>query len=240
MKNESVFVLNYIEKQLAGDLIRDMDESAAPSSKQCEEALAVNQILTYEYSVLKGEKVLNGIILGSQYRLRYRDGNRIFFSTWNCTDACGLFYDVVMIVRSLANIQSNIEEIYKPFEVDLNVERYVFMTGAQAASISDISPCIRKFPRKRCYSSQYIIAVFDKGDNSLFEDLISKVEADDHSEVCVLQLWIRGEVLYYVLADGMVLRSEHQRSLTIREEDDIIRKTDKTVNDRFQHIKFQR
>jgi hypothetical protein len=51
-----------------------------------------------------------------------------------------------------------------------------------------------------------------------------------------LQIWIRGEILYYVVADGAVLRSEYQRNLTPKEEADLIKKIYKAVNNRFRTV----
>jgi hypothetical protein len=56
------------------------------------------------------------------------------------------------------------------------------------------------------------------------------MRADGYSDIRILQTWIRGEILYYAVADGVALRPKDQRSLSPKEEQDLIRKIYKAMN----------
>jgi hypothetical protein len=232
MQEESVFVLNDIEKQVAENLIRKLSAGNIPA-KGRNDKHAVN----YDYYSGKREKIVRGMILGCQYKLRYRDRNHIFFSAWDCTDVCGFFYDVVEIIYVLTKQRDmNIYELFDPFEVDLRTETYVFLATEVAASLISMVGFLIKLSRKMLYNSQYILSVFDETDMSSYNTLIQRFKTEGYSKIQILQIWIRGEILYYALADGTVQRPERQRILNSREEEDLIRKTYKAVNNKFRPV----
>jgi hypothetical protein len=175
-------------------------------------------------------------MLGCPYKLRYKDSNRIFFSAWNCKDVCSVFYDVVAIIHVFIGQEMNIPEVYMPFDVDLHTERYVFFAVDVADSFILITDHISKNEPRVSYNSQYILSVFDESKENVYSVLIQRLKAEGYSKVQILQVWIRGEILYYAIADGAVLRPEHQRTLTPKEEEDLIRKTYKSVNNKFHPV----
>ncbi|MDR1626302.1 MAG: hypothetical protein LBT33_07145 [Spirochaetia bacterium] len=236
MHKESILILNDIEKRLANEVVQKLTAGELPAKGQDAESSDAHRF-TYEYSCLKQEKIIRGVILGCPYRLRYIDYSRIFFSARDCKDVCGMFYDMVAIVYTLASRHIHIAEVYRPFEVDLHTENYVFFTGAAAASIARLAEYIRTDIRKMLYSSQYVFSVSEDPDaGGVYGALIQQFKANGYSNIYVLQVWIRGEILYYAIADGAVLRPEYQRSLSGTEEEDIIRKTDKTTHRKFMPV----
>jgi hypothetical protein len=235
MFKEYIFVLNDIEKQIADDLIQKLSAGDMPPKGQNHEPLVIQQ-LSYEYYSSKQEKIVRGVMLGCPYRLRYRDRERIFFSAWDCLDACSIFYDAVAIIHVMAKAEMNTVELYRPFEVDLHTETYTFLTGETAGSFALIADHLCKEVHKLSYSSQYILSVFDDSEKSSYDALIQRLKTEGYSKIQILQVWIRGEILYYAITDGIVLRSSHQRILNAKEEEDLLRKIYKHVNDRFRSV----
>jgi hypothetical protein len=90
------------------------------------------------------------------------------------------------------------------------------------------------------HNSQYVLSVFEAGDRSEYEALIDLLKAGGYSTVRILQIWLRGEILYYAMADGVVLRPEHQRAVRPKEEADLIRKIYKTVGKLSRPVDFTR
>ncbi|MDR2259151.1 MAG: hypothetical protein LBE14_08410 [Treponema sp.] len=230
MPVESVFILNDIEKQAAEDLVLKLASGSVPAKQRTNNTNDIKSEISYEYYSTKQEKFIRGVILDCPYKLRYRDNNRIFFSAWDCKDVCGVFYDVMAIIRVMTKLNFHINEVYREFEVDLNLEEYVFYTGQIAGSFVDIADFLSTNSNKVSYNSQYILSVFAESDNSVYAALIQKLKADGYSYIRILQVWIRGEILYYALADGAVLRSGRQRPLNSKEEQDLIRKIHKDTN----------
>jgi hypothetical protein len=233
MPKESILVLNDIEKQIADKFMQKLITGDIPPKGENVEPQGIYH-LNYEYYSGKQEKIVRGVMLGCAYKLRYKDGNRIFFSAWDCKDVCGMFYDVVMIICTLAKQNIHIEEFSRPFDVDLHTEAYVFFTGDVAASFVRMTDHISKDAHRLFLNSQYTFSVFDESDKGEYGALIQQLKAEDYSKIQVLQVWIRGEILYYAIADGAVLRPPNQRILGSREEEDFIRKIGKTVNHRFR------
>jgi hypothetical protein len=232
MREESVLVLNDIERQLAENLIQKLSAGNIPA-KGRNDKHAVN----YDYCSGKKEKIVRGMILGCQYKLRYRDSDHIFFSAWDCTDVCGFFYDVVGIIHVLTKQgELRVFELFHPFEVDLRTETYVFLATEVAASLISIVDFLIKRSNKVFYNSQYILSIFDEADRCSYDTLIQSFKAEGYSMIQILQVWIRGEILYYAIVDGTVQRPQRQRILNSREEEDLIRKTYKTVNNKFRRI----
>ncbi|MDR2394125.1 MAG: hypothetical protein LBD93_08235 [Treponema sp.] len=238
MPIESIFVLNDIEKQMAENLILRMDSGAIPAKRKTTDTNDIHSEISYQYSSTKQEKNLCGLMLDCQYKLRYRNSNRIFFSAWNCKDVCSVFYDVITITHMMAQLDYNVHKMYQPFEVDLNLEGYVFFTGQIARSLLDITDYLNDCNGKVSHNSQYIASVFREQECGVYDVLIAKLKADDYSLVQILQVWIRGEILYYAIADGVVLRPRYQRNLTSKEEADLIRKIHKTTNDLSRTVDF--
>ncbi|MDR2071370.1 MAG: hypothetical protein LBP81_08160, partial [Treponema sp.] len=233
LQDESILALNDIEKGIAEGLIRELSAGDIPV-KGRDAKVAV----TYEYYSTKNEKIVRGIMLGCPYKLRYRDSNRIFFSAWNCKDVCSVFYDVMAIIHMLDKKNIYDPDVSWPVDVDLHTERYVFFAVNVAASFVSIVDQISQEGDKASYNSQYILSVFDESDECIYDALIQRFKTEGFSKIQILQIWIRGEILYYAIADGAVLRPEHQRSLTSKEERDLIRKIYKSVNDKFHLVEF--
>ena len=232
MQEESVLVLNDIEKRIAEGVIHELSSMNFPV--KCGHS---KHSMSYDYYSDKNEKIVHGVVLGCKYKLRYKDSNRIFFSAWNCKDVCGIFYDVIGVIFflcKLTNIQ--IGKFSWPFNVDLNTERYVFFARDAAAWFVSALDYIAKQPRKVLYSSQYVLSVFDESDQCLYDELIQKIKSEGYSKIRILQIWIRGEILYYAIVDGAVLRPEHQRFLTSTEEEDLSRKMYKSINNKFHPV----
>jgi hypothetical protein len=230
MREESVFIMNDIEKRMAEDLVQKLSSGIIPVRSRDK-----RHAMGYEYYTVKNEKIIHGMVLGCEYKLRYKDSDRIFFSAWNCKDAAAVFYDMIAINHILAKAKDlNIYEIFYPFDVDLHTERYVFFATEMAASFVPIADSISKETIKVVHDSQYILSVFEESDKSLYEELIQRFKAEAYSGVQILQVWIRGEILYYAILDGAVMRPEHQRNLTDKEERDLTRKIYKSLNDKFR------
>jgi hypothetical protein len=238
MSIESIFVLNDIEKQAAESLFLLLESGAIPQSKSTNNTNDINSKISYEYCSTKEEKIIRGVILDCPYKMRYRDRNRIFFSAWNCKDVCSVFYDVVAIIHVIAKLDLNIAALHWDFDVDLNLETYVFYTGQVAGSFVDIVDYLNALDNKASYNSQYIFSIYKESEKSAYTPLLEKLKADNYTQIQILQLWIRGEILYYALADGVILRPEGQRSLTPKEEQDLIRKIYKTANDLSRSVEF--
>jgi hypothetical protein len=224
---------------MAGELIRKLSAGDIPPKGQHTEALAIQE-LSYEYysrnSSGKQEKIVRGVMLGVSYKLRYRDSDRIFFSAWDCKDVCSVFYDMVAIIYVMTKQAMYAGELYRPFDVDLHTETYVFFTGNIAGAFVRLADHLCKEVHKITYSSQYIFSVFDETDKCKYDALIQRLKTEAYSKVQILQIWIRGEILYYAITDGAVLRPEYQRSLSPKEEEDLARKIYKAVNDRFRSV----
>lgn len=235
MGKEYIFVLNDIEKQIAGELIQKLSAGDIPPQGQNNESLAIRQ-LSYEYYSGKQEKIVRGIMLGCSYKLRYKDSNRIFFSAWNCKDVCSIFYDMTAIIYIMTKQDVHVLELYRPFEVDLHTETYVFLTGNTAGAFVRMADHLCKEVHKVTYSSQYILSVFDETDECKYDALIQQLKTEGSAETQILQVWIRGEILYFTIADGAVMRPPNQRALSAKEEEDLLRKIYKAVNDRFRPV----
>jgi hypothetical protein len=238
MSIESVLVLNDIEKQMAEDLILEIDSGVIPAKRRTTNTNDIHSEISYEYNSTKEEKTLRGLMLDCRYKLRYRNHNRIFFSAWDCKDVCSVFYDVVSLTRMMSKLDYSPHKVYLPFEVDLDVEGYVFFTGQIASSLLDIADYLNHDGEKTSCNSQYISTLFMEPEYGVYDALIGKFKADGYSQIRVLQMWIRGEILYYAIADGMVLRPRNQRYLTSKEEHDLIRKLYKTTNDLSRLVDF--
>jgi hypothetical protein len=238
MSKESTFVLNDIEKQIADDLIQKLSAGEIPPQKQHKESLAIQQF-SYEYYSGSQEKIIRGIMLGCAYKLRYRDSKRIFFSAWNCKDVCSVFYDMAAIICVMTKQDVNTVELYRPFDVDLHTETYVFLSGDTARAFTLIADHLCKEVHKLSYNSQYILSVFDETDECGYDTLIRQLQAEGYAKIQVLQVWIRGEILYYGIVDGAVLRPSGQRVLSSKEEEDLLRKIHKAINDRFRPVDFE-
>jgi hypothetical protein len=235
---ESILVLNEIEKRAAENLFQMLASGSIPAGKKTNNTNRARMEISYEYFSTKNEQIIRGLMLDCPYRLRYRDSNRIFFSAWNCKDVCSVFYDVIMIIHTMAKSSFHFEETYREFGVDLKVKTYVFCTGQIAVSLVKIANFLIKGDAKTSYSSQYIFSVFEEPDNSVYAALLEELRQEGYSRLQILQIWIRGEILYYAMADDAVLRPEHQRSPTFKEEQDLIRKIEKATNNLSTRVEF--
>jgi hypothetical protein len=229
---ESVLVLNSIEKQIAMQLIEKLDSGDIVSSKDIRVDNAIRSRICYEYRSTKEGKILAGLMLDCPFKLRYRDNDHVYFSAFNCKDVCSVFYDVFLILCMMSGRNEDVKlfELHDEINVDLNVERYVFFTGELAGLFIDMMDDLIQDNSKISNSSQYVIAVFYKQDFGVYDELVKKIKADGYSNVCVLQIWIRGEIFYFAIADGLVLRPEHQRGFNSKEEKDLIRKMYKSLD----------
>ncbi|MDR2096085.1 MAG: hypothetical protein LBP76_11320 [Treponema sp.] len=238
MRGENILVMNDIEKQIAQQIIQSLSAGDIPAAGQNAEEDSTYWV-NYKYHANKNEKILRGILLGCPYKLRYRSASRIFFSAWDCNDVCSVFYDMVAIIQGLTALKVNVSALYRPFEVDLHTDRYVFFTGQAAGSLVLITNYIVRNKYKISHGSQYIFTVFDGNNKSVYDALIERLQANGYSKIQIVQVWIRGEILYYALVDGAVMRPEYQRSLTSKEEEDIIRKIHKTAGNKLHHVEMK-
>jgi hypothetical protein len=234
VENESVFVLNDIEKEMAEELIRDISAGNIPDKSQ-----AARIDVAYECFSVKQEKIIRGVVLGCAYKLRYSDRDHIFFSAWDCRDVCSVFYDMMAFIYALAMGDVFIGKLFNSFDVDLRTERYVFFATDVTASFVPFADNLKEKPRKAVHSSQYIFSVFDESDDCKYNDLIRRFKTEGYSKIQILQIWIRGDILYYAVVDGTVLRPEHQRTLSPKEEADFVRKIYKELNNRFLDIEVE-
>jgi hypothetical protein len=231
MSKESILVLNSIEKQIAHIFIQEfvngniLHKGWNPASGGIYE-------ISYEYHSGKQDKFVSGVMLGCPYKLRYRDRQRIFFSAWNVKDVCSLFYDVVLMTNFMAKKEIYLDDYCLTFEVDLNTETYVFFTGEIAKWLVYSGTKLKTGESRAIHESQYILRVFNEPDTGAYGGLIERLKAENYDDVYVLQIWIRGEVNYFAIADGLVLRPKNQRLFTGKEESDLIRRLNKFVNDR--------
>jgi hypothetical protein len=241
MPNESVFVLNELEKEMAEAVFQKLASGSIASGKETNDTNDIQSVISYEYRSVNEEKIIHGLMLNCRYRMRYRDSKRIFFSAWDCKDACSVFYDVITIIHMMNKLDLKIEDIHREFEVDLNSKAYVFCTGETAQTFVKIIEYLAgPDGGKVSYNSQYILSVFDESGSGVYTDLLEKLKADGYSRIYILQIWVRGEILYYAMADGAMLRPEHQRSLTPKEEQDLIRKIHKAVNELSRFVDFNK
>jgi hypothetical protein len=238
MPVENIFVLNDIEKQVVENLFLKMASGAIPVEKQTNNTNDIHSRISYEYRSSKQEQSIRGVILDCPYKLRYRDSSRVFFSAWDCKDVCSVFYDVIAIIHVMTGMGLRINDVHREFEVDLNLEGYVFYTGQIAGSVVNITDYLNGLDERVSYNSQYILSVFNESDDSVYAALIERLKADGYAHIHILQVWIRGEILYYVIADGAILRPGSQRSLTSKEEEDLIRKIHKVTNNLSRPVGF--
>jgi hypothetical protein len=232
MQDESILVMNNTEKEISRDLIQKINAGNIPVKNQSEKFL-----FNYEYYSIKQEQIILGVVLGVQYKLRYRDSSHVFFSAWNCKDVCSVFYDAVAGIYAL----SGQEHLYAPespvpSNVDLHTEGYIFLAGDLTASFVSYMDYAKRKDQKICYKSQYVLYIYDESNSGVYNELIQRFKKEGYSKIQMLQMWIRGEILYYVIADGAVLRPERQRVLTAKEEKDLNRKIYKDVNGKFRFI----
>jgi hypothetical protein len=239
MTSESILVLNDIEKKIAHDLIKKFAAGKLPPKGQNPASGGIYE-LSYEYHPGKQDKSVSGIMLSCPYKLIYRDKRRIFFSAWNVKDVCSLFYDMVMWAHFMSKKIINIDDYHRPFEVDLDTETYVFFTGEAAKWITLFGKKMRNKEPKAIHESQYVLRIFDRPKADVYDGLIERLKAENYTDVYVIQVWIRGEVLYFALADGAMLRSGKQRPFTHKEEADLVRKLNKFVNDRHDPVDFSK
>jgi hypothetical protein len=229
MPKEMVLVLNDIEKQMAEDIVLKLESGAILSKKKTNNTNGIHSEISYESYSTKQEKILIGAVLDCPYRLRYRDSKRIFFSAWDCKDVCSVFYDLIMLIYVMNELDLSLEDVYEEFEVDPNLESYVFLSGQIAASFVDMAGFLDRAVNNISYSSQYILSTFGESKPGVYGALLEKLKAEGYSAIRILQAWIRGEILYYAVADGVTLRSQNQRSLSPKEEQDLIRKIYKAM-----------
>jgi hypothetical protein len=237
MSHESVLILNDIEKQIIDELIQKLNNEEIPAQGRYIGEHDMDQI-SYEYHSRQGEKIIHGSLLGCPYKLRFVNRNRIFFSAWDSKDVCSIFYDMIAIIHLLTKHDLHVVDLCLPFDVDLHTEAYVFLTGEIAGSFVLIADQLCREVHKIIYNSQYILSVYDDSDDCRYNALIQQLKTEGYSKIQILQVWIRGEILYYAAADGVVLRSRAQRILTHKEEEDLVRKITKSVNDQFRHVKL--
>jgi hypothetical protein len=235
MRVESILILNGIEKQIAYDFIETLAAGELPPRGRNTTAARGLSEISYEYRIDKQDKIVSGIMADCAYKLRYRDRQRIFFSSWDVKDVCSIFYGMVMWANIMSERIVNMDDYYLPFEVDLNTETYVFFTGEAAKWIARFGEKMRNKEPWAIHESQYVLRIFDSPRSDVYDDLIERLKAE-YDEVYVIQVWIRGEVLYFALADGAMLRSEKQRFFTAKEEADLARKLEKFVNDRHDPV----
>jgi hypothetical protein len=238
---ESVFVLNDIEKKAAEDLILKMDSDSVPLKKQTNNTNDIHSEISYEYLSTKEEKAIRGRILDCRYKLRYRGANRVFFSAWDCKDACSIFYDALAVIHAMTGMDFNLKNVHIPFTIDLNMDGYVYLTGEIAESFVNMAKYLNNSggENKVAYNSQYLFFVFTESEPGEYAALIEKCKAGGSSHIQVFQVWIRGEILYYVLADGAILRPGPQRDLSSKEEEDIVRKIYKSANELSRSVDFK-
>jgi hypothetical protein len=241
MAVESVFVLNDIEKKMAEELILTMASGSVPVKQQTNNTNDIHSEISYEYRSTKEEKTIHGKILDCRYKLRYRGGKRIFFSAWDCKDVCSVFHDALVLIHAMCKLDLALQNAHMPFTVDLNQDGYVYLTGEIAISFVNMLAYLNNScgENKVGHNSQYIFFVFTEADHNEYAALIEKLKAGGYSQIQILQVWIRGEILYYVMADGAVLRPGPQRSLTSKEEKDIIRKIHKAANMLSRSVDFK-
>ncbi|MDR1147591.1 MAG: hypothetical protein LBK66_03055 [Spirochaetaceae bacterium] len=235
MSKESILILNGIEKHIAGNFIQEFVNGEFPQKGWHPGRGGIYEI-SYEYHSCKQDKFVSGIMLGCPYKLRYRDRQRIFFSGWNVKDVCSIFYDMVVMTYVMAKKEIDLDDYYLPFEVDLNTETYVFFTGEIAKWLVYAGTKLKTEVSRTVHESQYILHVFDEPGTGVYCGLIERLKAENYDDVYVLQIWIRGEVHYFAIADGSVLRPGSQRLFTGKEEADLIRRLNKFVNDRYNPI----
>jgi hypothetical protein len=238
MAKETIFSLNDTEKRVAEDLVLKLESGAFPPRRKTTKTNDIHSEISYEYLSTKQEKIVQGLMLDCRYKLRYRDSNRVFFSAWDCKDVCSVFYDVITLSHMMATGDCHAFDLSMKGEVDLNLDGYVFFTGQIARTFVDITDylSVDDCKDKTSHTSQYISSVFMEPSGNAYDGLMEKLKAEGYSQVRVLQVWIRGEILYYALADGVVLRPGSQRSLSAKEERDLIRRLYKATHDHLSRL----
>jgi hypothetical protein len=234
---EYTLVLNEREKQMVEELLQKLASGEFSDKRLTNETNALRHEISYVYRSDRQEKTLHGAILNCRYRLRRRDGNRIFFSAWDCKDVCSVFYDMLTLIYVMNTGGVFFANHHDPFDPDLHTERYIFCTGQLAASFAKMAEYIHRDIKGRVrHSSQYVFSLFDESHRGEYGALIDSLITGGYSAIRILQIWIRGEILYYVVADGVVLRPEQQRACTPKEEADLDRKIYKAVSDLYHPI----
>jgi hypothetical protein len=238
---EYALVLNEREKAMVEELLQKLASGEFSDKRLTNETNALRHEISYVYRSDLQEKTLHGAILNCRYRLRRRDGNRIFFSAWDCKDVCSVFYDMLTLIYAMNTGGVSFANHHDPFDPDLHTERYIFCTGQLAASFAKMAEYIHHEVKGRgSYSSQYVFSLFEESHRGEYGALIDALQTGGYSAIRILQIWIRGEILYYVMADGAALRPEYQRALTPKEEADIDRKIYKAINSRYRTIDFSK
>jgi hypothetical protein len=235
---EFVLVLNDMEKQMAENLILKLASGEYLAKKITNETNSLHHEISYNYHSDKQEKIIRGAILNCRYRLRYLDRNRIFFSAWDSKDVCSVFYDMILLISVMNRGNVNFPRNQDPSALDLYTEAYVFCTDQIAVSLAKMTDFLHNVTKKVSHSSQYQFSLFEEQHEGEYGALIDLLKTNGYSIVRIIDIWIRGEILYYVVADGVVLRPGYQRTLTPKEEEDINRKIYKDVNDRFKFVDF--
>jgi hypothetical protein len=230
MLKEAVLVLNTIEKRMAEDLVFKIESGAMRAGKQTNNTNVIHSEMSYEFHSTKQEKIISGAVLDCPYKLRYRDSKRVFFSAWGCKDVCSVFYDLVAVIHVMNGLELYFNELYEPFAADLNLESWVFLSGRIAASFVEMSGYLDAATGNISYSSQYVLSNFEESRPGVYGALLEKLKAEGCSGARILQIWMRGEILYYAVADGVTMRPPGQRSLSAKEEQDLIRKVYKAMN----------
>jgi hypothetical protein len=238
---EHTLVLNEREKAMVEELLQKIESGEFSDKWLTNETNALRHEISYVYRSDRQEKTLHGAILNCRYRLRRRDGNRIFFSAWDCKDVCSVFYDMLALICVMNKGDVFYANNHDPFDPDLHTDRYIFCTGQLAVSFAKMTEYLHHEVKGRMsLSSQYIFSLFEESNRGEYGALIDSLITDGYSAIRILQIWIRGEILYYVTADGVVLRPEHQRALTPKEEADLDRKIHKAISDLYRPIDLKK
>jgi hypothetical protein len=235
---EFVLVLNDMEKQMAENLILKLASGEYPPKKLTTQTNSLHHEISYEYRFNKPEKIIRGAVLNCRYRLRYLDGNRIFFSAWDCKDVCSVFYDMLLLIYVMNKGDVSFPRNRDSFVPDLHTEAYVFCTDQIAVSLAKMADYLHTLPHEVSHNSQYLFSLFEEQREGEYGALIDLLKTNGYSTIRIMEIWIRGEILYYVAADGVILRPGYQRTLTFKEEEDINRKIYKGLNDRFKFVDF--
>jgi hypothetical protein len=237
LMREYTLALNDREKQLVEELFQKLASGEFAGERLTNKTNALRHEISYAYHANQQEKILHGAILNCRYRLRRRDRNRVFFSAGDCNDVCSVFYDMLALIYVMNQGDVFFANNHDPFDVDLHTERYIFCTGQLAVSFAKMADYLHFDVKGRVsLSSQYVFSLFEESNRGGYGALIDSLKTGGYSSIRILQIWIRGEILYYVTADGAALRPEHQRALTPKEEADIDRKICKAVTNRLHHI----
>jgi hypothetical protein len=233
---EAILVLMDMEKQMVEELILKLASGEFLAKRLTTKTNSLHCEVSYEYRSNKHEKTICGAVLNCRYRLRYRDRDRIFFSAWDCKDVCSVFYDIFMVIYAMNHCETTFPRGQDPFVPDLDTERYVFCTDQLAVSLAKMADFLHKNPKRVSHNSQYVLSLFEEPNQGEYGALIDQLKTNGYSAIRIVEIWLRGEILYYVAADGVILRPGHQRTLTPKEEADLNRKIYKAVNERFHFV----